>query len=151
DLLKSNRQRSRRITKLPLNKRRKVTCDSIVITGLEGTLGTNLIRLGDDSSLETPKARYFVYLSKNGIIDLSDMTRGSQLNLLGNSRRTQSNLQKNYSYQNLIGQDCGPHDLTNFTKWTKKVTHKNNLSRSYQEIGKLKTTTDDIYGVKSIF
>ncbi|KAG1043335.1 hypothetical protein G6F43_011672 [Rhizopus delemar] len=76
----------RRSSEQSFNNRKIVkTCerDKINVTGLTGTLGTNLLRLGKEVNIIDAKSRYFVHPSKNSIIDISNNTPDSQILLLG--------------------------------------------------------------------
>ncbi|KAI7892717.1 uncharacterized protein EV154DRAFT_418113, partial [Mucor mucedo] len=46
---------------------------------LDGTLGENLLNLADEMEVEDAKSRYFYYLSKNCILDLTNQPTNLQL------------------------------------------------------------------------
>ncbi|KAG2226950.1 hypothetical protein INT45_010229 [Circinella minor] len=69
---------------------------------LEGTLGSNLLRLSDELTADTMRRRYFSMLSRNGIVDISDDTDGSQLHVLDDGSNTK---------QNIIAKIGGPNSV----------------------------------------
>ncbi|CAO3577038.1 unnamed protein product [Absidia cylindrospora] len=67
--------------------------DSFRLPGLDGTLGPLLLQLfGQDILVKDPKSRYFAWLNKNCIVDLSNFTNGSQM------KRKKSKLINNLLY-----------------------------------------------------
>ncbi|KAI8339369.1 hypothetical protein BC941DRAFT_468651 [Chlamydoabsidia padenii] len=70
---KKTRRSSRNIEKSS-PKKQKMSKDFMTIAGLNGTLGANLIRLGE-LEMKTKKQRYFGLLSKNALLNNGDHTR----------------------------------------------------------------------------
>ncbi|RCH81004.1 hypothetical protein CU098_005532, partial [Rhizopus stolonifer] len=81
----SSKRKSDRIE----NNRKKVkiikvtATDKIRVKGLQGTLGSNLARLASEIVVNRGRSKYFSYLSKNSIIDISNDEQNSQIALLG--------------------------------------------------------------------
>ncbi|CAO3651135.1 unnamed protein product [Mucor hiemalis] len=79
-------RKSDRIIARHSNKNIKLSArDKIKIKGLNGTLGSNLCQLASNIEVKDKKSKYFFYLSKNSIIDITNLKRGSQIDLLGGS------------------------------------------------------------------
>ncbi|CAO3588500.1 unnamed protein product [Absidia cylindrospora] len=152
--LETKKRRSKRVPP-PLLKKRKVANDSISIAGLSGTLGSNLLRLGD-SNWKTAQEKYSTYISKNLNDNGLDVSGTSQLDLLGRSRKDslhiKSTLESQYSYGKVGGgvENILVDDLNEYSKWTRKVKNKNTLTRCYNEILKL-NPGDDKRGFKDIY
>ncbi|KAI9467997.1 hypothetical protein BDB00DRAFT_286023 [Zychaea mexicana] len=83
---------SLRVSEAKACKKRKVSPDATKVSGLNGTLGSNLVKLSDELPSKTMRERYFSILSRNGIIDISDDKDGSQLHALDGGSNTKKNI-----------------------------------------------------------
>ncbi|KAI7900441.1 uncharacterized protein BX663DRAFT_517600 [Cokeromyces recurvatus] len=79
-----SKRKSNRVENIRKQKKiAKVAVDKIRIKGLNGTIGSNLIRLADEIVIKDKRSQYFSYLSRNSILDISNNKKNSQVALLG--------------------------------------------------------------------
>ncbi|KAI7852096.1 hypothetical protein BDC45DRAFT_196314 [Circinella umbellata] len=72
--------------------------DNIMVVGLNGTLGHNLEQLYEENNIGNKKSKYFFYLSRNMVLDMTDKSRGSHIIKL---HLTMEKLNK-YKYNNMM-------------------------------------------------
>ncbi|CAO3699365.1 unnamed protein product [Rhizopus stolonifer] len=147
---RSTRSKRRSVSEInaPTAKKNKVFPDLINIAGLSGSLGKNLARLGEEIQPDSNESRYFCFLSKNGIIDLTDSTCNSQLTQLGGPH-IRNFLNQNYAYK--------LPDLKNLTNVGKKFNEivkkirPANLTSSYNTIDTQITSSPQERVIKDIY
>ncbi|KAG0735263.1 hypothetical protein G6F62_011981 [Rhizopus arrhizus] len=102
------------------NKKFKLSAkDNVHIGNLRITLGEFLIEYYENLLIESPKDKYFSYLSQNFIIDISNESQKSQLNYFG--VETTTIIKEKYTRELT---ECVNHNITEITDLLKKGRHR---------------------------
>ena len=116
--LQMQTQRYRRLrtastTRVPQKRKLKIsTPDNIVFAGMEGTLGSRTLSVGNEIELTTWKSKCIAFLSRNVMIDF---TNKNQLKLIGVTLN-----QLNSRFKLIV--EKAEKDLKSLNKEIKKVT-----------------------------
>ncbi|KAI9345709.1 hypothetical protein BD770DRAFT_396772 [Pilaira anomala] len=140
----TDKRKSSRIIARGNNKNIKLFArDNLKIKGLSGTLGLNLNQLGSNIEAIDKESNYFLYLSKNSIIDITNTKKGSQIDLLGGSPVERALIK--YKHENLLE----PYPLNEPFKF-EKVKGIISLKNKYREIDSYVSVNEDEAVLKKI-
>ncbi|KAI7846665.1 hypothetical protein BDC45DRAFT_542667 [Circinella umbellata] len=86
-----------------IKDKKYISEDKLQILGQIGTMGSNLLELGDFIIAENNKTKYFKGVSKNGMIDISNTDSNSQVNLLNilNNSKLLKKLNANHEVEDI--------------------------------------------------
>ncbi|KAI7888278.1 uncharacterized protein EV154DRAFT_518175 [Mucor mucedo] len=146
---KNNKKRSSISQSRRQTSRVKLTAkDSITIAGLRGTLGSNLLRIGDEIPISSTRSKCFSYFCKNGIVDISDNSKQNlQLCLLGSYVE---NFLKSTKYKHTT--DCANDpNIRCLEKSFKNVRNKNTVMSAYMSVENYQCQNNEERKVKKIY
>jgi hypothetical protein len=138
-------RKSQRISKI--FKVKLAAKDSIRIAGLTGTLGSNLLRLSNEITLNCAKSKCASYFCKNGIIDMSDDSKENiQLKLLGH--HVMNFLKRKYKYASEAANDPNIEALD---KKLNTIKNTNTARKIYNVVDDYKPKSNQERAVKNIY
>ncbi|KAI8095480.1 hypothetical protein BDF21DRAFT_447729 [Thamnidium elegans] len=115
--------------------------DNIQIIGLQGSLGANLLKLGEEIIINTSKSRYFSYLSKNSVLDVSVSSPNSQISLLG-GKKIQKQISSKYKFKMPVNEyDDNTSQLLN--KDSKKINNSRAAANALKNFLSLQSSSSD--------
>ncbi|KAI9262219.1 hypothetical protein BDA99DRAFT_70653 [Phascolomyces articulosus] len=111
-------------------KKQKLACDNIMVVGLTGTLGHNLEQLSEKINVDSKKYKYFFYLSKNMVLDMTDKSQESHITKL---HITMDKLKK-YKYDKMVEKEQWQEATKKLNHLVKKVNSSSRAKKCSQAI-----------------